>query len=182
MKLAELFDKPVPDVLKAERGRAVDAMTDAQQYMHGKKFAVYGDPDQLLGYVSFLLEMGAVPRHVLCSRGSKKLEKELQALLDGSPFGKQAQIWMNRDLWHLRSLVMTDPVDAVIGDTHGKFLARDAKIPLFRFGFPVFDRVNLHRSPIIGYQGVINMLTEICNKFIDIKDETCEERFFEMMR
>ncbi len=182
MKLAELFDRPVPDALKAERGRAVDAMTDAQQYMHGKKFAVYGDPDQLLGYVAFLLEMGAVPHHVLCSRGSKKLEKELQALLDASPFGRKSQVWMNRDLWHLRSLVMTDPVDAVIGDTHGKFLARDARIPLFRFGFPVFDRVNKHRSPIIGYQGVINMLTEICNKFIDIKDDTCEERFFEMMR
>jgi len=26
------------------------------------------------------------------------------------------------------------------------------------------------------------MITEICNKFIDIKDETCEDRFFEMMR
>ena len=182
MKLAELFDRPVPDAIKAERGRAVDAMTDAQQYMHGKKFAVYGDPDQLLGYVSFLLEMGATPRHVLCSRGSKKLEKELQALLETSPYGKGGQVWMNRDLWHLRSLLMTDPVDAIIGDTHGKFAARDAKIPLFRFGFPVFDRVNKHRSPIIGYQGVINMLTEICNKFIDIKDETCEERFFEMMR
>jgi nitrogenase molybdenum-iron protein beta chain len=182
MKLGELFDKPVPDALKAERGRAVDAMTDAQQYMHGKKFAVYGDPDQLLGYVSFLLEMGAVPHHVLCSRGSKKLEKELAALLESSPYGKKSQVWMNRDLWHLRSLVMTDPVDAVIGDTHGKFLARDAKIPLFRFGFPVFDRVNRHRSPIVGYAGAVNMLTEICNKFLDLKDETCEERHFEMMR
>jgi nitrogenase molybdenum-iron protein beta chain len=29
---------------------------------------------------------------------------------------------------------------------------------------------------------VIHMLTEICNKFLDLKDETCEERFFEMMR
>ena len=29
---------------------------------------------------------------------------------------------------------------------------------------------------------VIDMVTEICNKFIDIKDETCEDRFFEMMR
>ena len=26
------------------------------------------------------------------------------------------------------------------------------------------------------------IMTEICNKFIDIKDETCEDRFFEMMR
>jgi len=182
MKLAELFDKPVPDSLRAERGRAVDAMTDAQQYMHGKKFAVYGDPDQLLGYVSFLLEMGATPWHVLCSKGSKKLEKELRAILDASPYGKGAQIWMNRDLWHLRSLLVTDPVDALIGDTHGKFAARDAKIPLFRFGFPIFDRVNKHRSPIVGYQGAINLVTEICNKFIDIRDETCDDRHFEMMR
>jgi nitrogenase molybdenum-iron protein beta chain len=182
MKIGELFEKPVPDALRAERGRAVDAMTDAQQYMHGKKFALYGDPDLLLGYVSFLLEMGAIPYHVVCSRGSKKLEKELQALLDASPYGKTGKIYMNRDLWHLRSLLVTDPVDALLGDTHGKFAARDAKIPLFRFGFPIFDRVNKHRYPLVGYQGVINMVTEICNKFIDLKDDGCEDRFFEMMR
>jgi nitrogenase molybdenum-iron protein beta chain len=182
MKLAELFGKPVPASLKAERGRAVDALTDAHQYMHGKKFALYGDPDYLLGYVSFLLEMGAIPYHILCSKGSKKIEKEIQALLDGSLYGKECKIYMNKDLWHMRSLLMTDPVDAMIGDTHGKFAARDAGIPLFRFGFPVFDRVNLHRYPLIGYQGVVNMVTAICNKFIDIRDDTCEDRFFEMMR
>ena len=182
MKIAELFGKPVPESLKAERGRAVDAITDAHQYMHGKKFALYGDPDYLLGYVSFLLEMGAIPYHILCSKGTKKLEKEIQALLDSSMYGKGCTIYMNKDLWHLRSLVMTDPVDGIIGDTHGKFAARDANVPLFRFGFPNFDRVNLHRYPLIGYQGAINMLTLICNKFLDIKDETCEERFFEMMR
>lgn len=182
MKVAELFGKEVPASLKAERGRAVDAMTDGQQYMHGKKFAVYGDPDLLLGYCSFLLEMGATPYHVVCSRGSKKLDRELTALLESSPYGKAGKVYMNRDLWHLRSLIMTDPVDAMIGDTHGKFMAREAKVPLFRFGFPVLDRVNLHRSPIIGYSGVVRMLTEICNKFIEIRDETDDNRHFEMMR
>jgi nitrogenase molybdenum-iron protein beta chain len=182
MAISELTGKPVPESLKAERGRAVDAMTDAHQYMHGKKFALYGDPDQLLGYVSFLLEMGAVPYHILCSKGSKKVGKEIQSLLDSSPFGAQGKVYMGKDLWHLRSLLMTDPVDGLLGDTHGKFIARDAKIPLFRFGFPIMDRVNLHRVPIIGYQGAINMLTTICNKFLDIVDETCEDRQFEMMR
>ncbi|HEY6872206.1 MAG TPA: nitrogenase molybdenum-iron protein subunit beta [Geobacteraceae bacterium] len=182
MKISELFGKPIPESLKAERGRAVDLMTDAHQYIHGKKFAVYGDPDYLLGYVSFLLEMGAKPVHILCSKGTKKLEKELQALLDTSMYGKEGKIYINKDLWHMRSLVMTEPVDAMIGDTHGKFAARDAKIPLFRFGFPIFDRVNLHRVPLIGYQGVMNMLSTICNKFIDITDETCDEQHFEMMR
>jgi nitrogenase molybdenum-iron protein beta chain len=182
LRLSELFEKPVPDSLKAERGRAVDAMTDAHQYVHGKRFAVYGDPDQLVGWVAFLLELGARPVHVLCSKGSKKLEKELQALLDGSPYGKGGKVYLNKDLWHLRSLLVTDRVDALIGDTHGKFAARDAKIPLFRLGFPVFDRVNRHRIPLVGYQGVINLVTEICNTFIDLVDANADDRHFEMMR
>lgn len=182
MKLAEISGKSVPDQLRNERGRAVDAMTDAQQYMHGKRFAVYGDPDQLMGFVSFLLEMGATPYHVLCSKGSKKVDREVRALLDASPYGVNGKTYMNRDLWHLRSLLMTEPVDAVIGDTHGKFAARDAKVPLFRFGFPVFDRVNQHRIPFVGYQGVINLVTQICNRFLEIKDDTADDRHFEMMR
>lgn len=182
MKLAELFGKPVPEELKAERGRAVDAMTDAHQYLHGKKFAVAGDPDYLFGIVSFLLEMGAIPYHVLCSRTTKKFEKEMKALLATSPFGATGKVYINKDLWHMRSLLMTDPVDGIIGDTHAKWAARDANIPLFRIGFPIIDRVNLHRSPVVGYQGAVNMLTMIANKFLDIKDETCEDQWFEMMR
>ncbi len=182
LKLSEMFGKPVPEELKKERALAVDAMTDAQQYLHGKKFAVVGDPDYLLGIVSFLLEMGAIPQHVLCSRSTKKFKKEMDALLESSPFGAGCTCYINKDLWHMRSLLMTDPCDGIIGDTHAKWAARDAKIPLFRIGFPIIDRVNLHRSPVVGYTGAINMLSMIANKFLDIKDETCEDQWFEMMR
>lgn len=182
MKISELFGKPVPQELKDERGRAVDAMTDAHQYLHNKKFAIYGDPDWLLGIVSFLLEMGARPYHILCSRSNKKFAKTLQALLDTSPYGADCNIWINKDLWHLRSLCATDPVDALIGDAHGKFITRDLGIPLIRAGFPIMDRVNLHRYPTIGYQGAINLLTWIANTFLDQVDVTCEDRNFEMMR
>jgi nitrogenase molybdenum-iron protein beta chain len=182
MKISELFGKPVPQELKDERGRAVDAMTDAHQYLHNKKFAIYGDPDWLLGIVSFLLEMGARPYHILCSRSTKKFAKEMQSLLDTSPYGADCNIWINKDLWHLRSLCATDPVDALIGDAHGKFITRDLGIPLIRAGFPIMDRVNLHRYPTIGYQGAINLLTWIANTFLDQVDVTCEDRNFEMMR
>ncbi len=106
----------------------------------------------------------------------------MQALLDGSPYGKGCNLWVNKDLWHMRSLLVTDPVDMMIGDTHGKFAAKAAGIPLIRVGFPIIDRVNLHRTPVVGYSGAINLLTQIANKFLDIKDDTCEDRFFEMMR
>ncbi|MBN2645004.1 MAG: nitrogenase molybdenum-iron protein subunit beta [Desulfuromonadaceae bacterium] len=182
MKLSELFGKPIPEELKAERGRAVDAMTDGHQYVHGKKFAVYGDPDYLLGLVSFMLEMGMIPWHVLCSRSNRKFEKEMKALLETSEFGTGCNVWINRDLWHLHSLLATDPVDGIIGDTHGKYLARDHKIPLFRVGFPIIDRINLHRTPLIGYNGAVNLLSMIANKFLDIVDDTSDDQWFEMMR
>jgi nitrogenase molybdenum-iron protein beta chain len=182
LKLSELFGKEVPQELKDERARAVDAMTDAHQYLHGKKFAVFGDPDYVIGIVSFLLEMGARPWHVLVSRATKKFKKEMDALLETSMYGEGCTCYINKDLWHMRSLLVTDPVDGMIGDTHGKWAARDAGIPLFRIGFPIIDRVNLHRSPVVGYTGAINMLSMIANKFLDIMDETCEDKWFEMMR
>ena len=112
----------------------------------------------------------------------REVYREMDALLETSPFGEGCTTYINKDLWHMRSLLVTDPVDGIIGDTHAKWAARDAGIPLFRIGFPIIDRVNLHRSPVVGYQGAINLLSMIANKFLDITDETCEDQWFEMMR
>lgn len=70
----------------------------------------------------------------------------------------------------------------LIGDSHGKWAARDANIPLVRIGFPITDRVNLHRYPIIGYSGVINMITMVVNTFLEEVDRNSPEAYFEMMR
>ena len=39
-----------------------------------------------------------------------------------------------------------------------------------RIGFPLFDRHHLHRQPVIGYQGVINLVTMIVNTVLDEVD------------
>jgi len=173
--------EPTPE-LAAQRGKAVDAMTDAHQYIHGKRFAVFGDPDEIYGIVSFLLEMGGEPIHVLSGTGSKLFKKEMQELLDSSPYGAGATLYAGKDLWHMRSLLMTDPVDMLIGDSHGKWIARDANIPLVRIGYPIFDRVNLHRYPVIGYQGAINMVSWIVNTFLEEVDRTSDDGHFELLR
>ncbi len=182
MEVSQLTGKEITAEIEAERGRAVDAATDAHQYIHGKRFAIFGDPDELFGMVQFILEMGGEPIHLVTGWASKKFEKELQALLEAYPNGKEAKVYVGKDLWHLRSLVMTDPVDMLLGDSHGKYLARDAGIPHVRFGFPIFDRVNLHRYPIIGYQGVINLITWIANAFIEKVDRESDDEHFELLR
>ena len=180
--VAKFTGEDVPDEITNERGRAVDAMTDAHQYIHGKRFSLFGDPDLLIGLVSFLLEMGGLPVHIVCTNSTTPFKKAMEALLASSPYGQEATLYPNKDLWHLRSLLVTEPVDMLIGDSHGKWAARDANIPLVRIGFPITDRVNLHRSPIVGYTGVINLITMIANTFLDDVDRNSPEATFEMMR
>ncbi len=182
MKVAEFTGKPIPAEITYERGLAVDAATDAHQYFHGKRFSLFGDPHLMLGLTGFLMEMGAEPVHIVSTNGTKKWEKEMAALLSSSPYGAAAQVHGGRDLWHMRSLLVTEPVDMLIGNSHGKYAARDAGIPHVRIGFPIVDRVNLHRYATIGYRGTINLITWIANALIEEVDRTSDDAHFELLR
>jgi nitrogenase molybdenum-iron protein beta chain len=170
MKLAELTGKPIPRQLEIERGRAVDAMTDSQAWLHGKRFAIYGDPDLVLGLLAFTLEMGMEPVHIVVTNSNDGFEAEAKALLASYPNGSAATVWGGKDLWHLRSLLFTEPVDLLIGNSYGKYLWRDTHTPLVRIGYPLFDRHHLHRYPTLGYQGAINLLTWLVNTVLDELD------------
>lgn len=67
----------------------------------------------------------------------------------------------------MRSLLFTEPVDFLIGNTYGKYLERDTGTPLIRIGFPIFDRHHHHRYPVWGYQGSMNVLVKILDKIFD---------------
>ncbi|WP_320035633.1 nitrogenase molybdenum-iron protein subunit beta [Halarcobacter sp.] len=176
MKLAELTGKEVPAELKNQRARLVDAMQDSYPYMHGKKFAIWGDPDFLLGLVSFLVEMGSIPTHIVCHNAPRKgWQEDMQAILEKSNRADECNIWPNKDLWALRSLLFTEPVDFMIGNVYGKELYRDTKTPLIRIGFPIFDRHHLHRYSMSGYEGGINLLTWITNGILDQLDEETKD-------
>jgi nitrogenase molybdenum-iron protein beta chain len=183
MAVSELTGQPIPTSLELERGRLVDAIADSQAHLHGKKFALFGDPDMLLGLTAFLLELGAEPVHVLCTNSTKEFVEKIETLLAASPFGQGAKVWPGKDLWHLRSLLATEPVDFLIGSSHGKYLERDTGTPLIRIGFPIFDRHHHHRYPIWGYQGGLNVLVRILDKIFDTLDaKTAGTASFDLVR
>jgi len=176
MKLSELTGKEVPMELQNQRAQLVDAMQDSYAYMHGKKFAIYGDPDFLLGLVSFIVEMGGIPTHVLCNNAPRKgWGDDMKAIISKSAWADDCQVWPGKDLWHLRSLLFTEPVDFMIGNVYGKELYRDTKTPLIRIGFPIFDRHHLHRYSMSGYKGGLNLLTWIANSVLDALDEETKD-------
>jgi len=188
MALSKLSGKEVPEKLKLERGRLVDAMQDSYPYMHGKTFAVFGDPDFLVGIVSFLVEMGAEPRHILCHNAPKDgFEDDINAILENCAAKDDCKIYTGKDLWHMRSLLFTEPTDFLIGNSYGKELERDTGVPLIRIGFPIFDRHHFHRYSISGYKGALNLLSWITNKVLDKLDDDTKgiattDYFFDLVR
>ncbi|WIW50141.1 nitrogenase molybdenum-iron protein subunit beta (plasmid) [Bradyrhizobium sp. 62B] len=182
MTVSRMTGKPITKALERERGRLVDAMADSSAYMHGKKFAIYGDPDLCYGLSSFLLELGAEPAHVLSTNGGKAWAEKMEDLFASSLFGKNCSAYPGKDLWHMRSLLCTEPVDYLIGNTYGKYLERDTGTPLIRIGFPVFDRHHQHRYPVWGYQGGINVLVKILDKILDQMDRTGADYSFDIIR
>jgi nitrogenase molybdenum-iron protein beta chain len=182
MAVSKATGTDIPASVTAERGRVIDAITDSHPYVHGKRVAIAGDPDLVLGLLSFLLELGAEPTHILCTSGDAEFERAAAELLASSPYGAGATVWAGKDAWHLRSLVLTEPVDLIIGPSHLKGVAREADVPLVRFGFPVFDRHHLHRYPIVGYAGALNLLTWIVNAVLEELDRKAPDYGLDIVR
>ncbi|NMG35425.1 nitrogenase molybdenum-iron protein subunit beta [Azoarcus sp. TTM-91] len=180
MKVSELSGKAIPEELAVERGRLVDMMQDSHTWLHGKKFALYGDPDFVIGMVKFLLELGAEPIHILSNNASKRWSKAVQKILDSYPQGAACKIYAGNDLWHMRSLCFTEKPDFLIGNSYGKYIQRDTlykgkqfEVPLIRLGFPIFDRHHLHRMTTLGYEGAMYVLTTLVNAVLErLDDET----------
>jgi nitrogenase molybdenum-iron protein beta chain len=181
-EVARLAGVDVPQALTVERGRLVDAMADSHAYLHGRRVAIAGDPDLVVPLLGFLLELGMEPVHVLATNGDAAFAARAEAALAASPFGAGATVWPGRDLWHLRSLVLTEPVDLLIGSSHLKYLAREADVPLVRVGFPIFDRHHLHRFPVLGYTGGVQLLAQLVNTVLDQLDRTATDRNFDLVR
>lgn len=178
MKVSELAGKPISASLEKERGRLVDMMTDSHTWMHGKKYALWGDPDFVMGMTKFLLELGAEPTHILANNGNKRWAKAMQKILDASPYGKDCEVHIGRDLWHMRSLVFTNKPDFMIGNSYGKFIQRDTlykgkefEVPLIRLGFPIFDRHHMHRDTTLGYEGAMYILKTLVNAVLERLDD-----------
>ena len=177
MKVSEATGKPIPESIATERGRLVDMMTDSHAWLHGKKMAVYGDPDFTLGMVKIMMEFGIEPTHIVCHNGGKRWAKQIDKLLAESPYGVHGKAYPGADLWHLRSLCFTDKPDFLIGNSYGKFIQRDTlhkgpefEVPLIRIGFPIFDRHHLHRMTTLGYEGAMYILTTLTNAVLENLD------------
>lgn len=180
MKVLELTGGEVPYELELERGQLVDLMVDVHNHYHGKRVAIFGDPDIVVPMTELIISLGMVPVHILTGTPGKEFDKSIETVL--KEYGVEAEhVKSKGDLMEFHQWIKNSPVDMIIGNTYGKFIARAEGIPLLRVGFPILDRVGHSFFPLVGYMGMIRMIEKISTAFLDIRDSTCEDEDFELV-
>lgn len=171
----------IPQEIADERGRLVDALVDMQQYFHGKKVALFGDPDQLIPMTQFLVDLGMKPTAIVSGTPGKIFMKRMEDILgEKVPEARYAN-GAGADMYKLHSWIKEEPVDLIIGNTYGKYIARDENIPFMRMGFPILDRIGHSYFPSVGYMGTLRVAEKILNLLMDKQDETALEEKFELV-
>lgn len=180
MNLLELTGKEVPKELEFERGQLVDLMVDIHNHYHGKKVAIFGDPDIAIAMTEFAISLGLIPKYVLTGTPGNAFEKEVKEMLAQAGI-EDFKVKAAGDLMQLHQWIKNDPVDLLIGNTYGKYIARAENIPLVRMGFPILDRVGHSYFPIVGYKGAMRIIEKISTALLDKYDRECAEEDFELV-
>jgi len=166
----------VPESIMTERGQLVDAMTDMEQYTYKKKVALIGDPDLLVGLVSFLTELDMEISVVLTGTPSgPKFERRIKEIAGEKTIVKAG---LNADMFLFHQLVKETKPDLLMGNSYVKYMSRDLDIPLIRVGFPIYDRIGHQYFPTVGYRGALHLYEKILSALMDrIDRDTLEEKF-----
>lgn len=151
--LMDLSGVKVPDKYCRQRRQLLDTMLDTHFFFARKRIAIASDPDLLWSNVQFLLSMGT----------------EIHAAVTTTKSPLLAQLPINNvtigDLDDFEQL--SKGADLLITNSHGKAIGRRLGIPLYRQGFPIFDRVGNGQLSKVGYRGTIQTLLDIGNIFIE---------------
>ncbi|WP_018247477.1 nitrogenase molybdenum-iron protein subunit beta [Orenia marismortui] len=180
MQLVKITGEEVPYALEEERGQLVDIMTDTHFHFHGKKVAIFGDPDLVIAMTEFVLSLGMEPSYIVTGTPGKEFNQDIDAILEDAEI-EDVKVKSAGDLLELHQWIKNDPVDLILGNTYGKYIAKEEDIPLVRFGFPILDRSVQSYLPIVGYRGAMRLIEKISGVLLDRADRDTSEEELELV-
>jgi nitrogenase molybdenum-iron protein beta chain len=110
----------------------------------------------------------------------KRFETRIREALGDSVPEAQIRQGAQADMFLLHQMIKKEGVDLLIGNTYGKYIARDEDIPFVRFGFPIIDRVGHSYFPTVAYMGAMRLAEKILSVFMDRQDRNAPEESFEL--
>ncbi len=150
--LSRVSGNPVPAKFRRQRSQLVDAMLDGHFYFGGKTISIGAEPDLLLNMAAFLTEMGARIGVAITTTHSPVLSRvpaECVAIGDLEDFEMQSS-----------------GADLLITHSHGRQASERLGVPLYRMGFPMFDRLGAAHRLSAGYRGTRDLIFDIGNVFL----------------
>lgn len=152
-QLAMISGQPVPEKFRHQRQQLQDAILDTHFFFGRKRVALALEPDLLHAIAGWLKTTGAEV-HAAVTTTKSKLLKDLPL----------ASVTIG-DLEDFADLAQG--ADLLIANSNAKTLAKQMNIPLYRMGFPIFDRLGNGRRCTIGYDGTTQLLFDIGNLFME---------------
>ena len=150
--LSGISGVPVPRKYRRQRSQLIDAMLDGHFHFGGKRVAIAAEPDLLSTFSHWLHEMGCEIQVAVTTEESPVLE-DIPA--------EEVLLGDLEDL-ELRSV----GADLIVTHSHGRQAAKRLHIPLFRIGFPVFDRLGAGQQVTVGYRGTRDLIFDVGNIFM----------------
>lgn len=179
MQIIKLTGAGVPYELEEERGQLVDIMTDTHHHFHGKRVAIFGDPDIVISMTQFAISLGMQPVQVLTGTPGEYFVKKVKKITEA--VGIEARIKAAGDLMELHQWIKNEPVDLIVGNTYGKYIAKAEDIPLVRIGFPILDRTVQSYLPLCGYRGAMRIIEKISSALMDRQDRDAADEDLELV-
>lgn len=151
--LAVLSGNPVPEKYRRQRRQLQDAMLDTHFYFGAKRVSLALEPDLLWSMVHFLQSMGASIHAAVTTTRSHLLEHlPVKSVTIG-------------DLEDLEELAVGS--DLLIGNSNVNAIAKRLKIPFYRLGIPIYDRLGNGLFTKVGYRGTMEVLFGMGNLFLE---------------
>jgi nitrogenase molybdenum-iron protein NifN len=153
--LSVLSGRSAAPALRRQRSQLIDALLDAHFWFSGRKVALGADPDLLYTLATLFHQLGA---QVVCAVASTKNSPLLARL-------PCAQVLVG-DLADLEAAAAERGAELLVTHSHGRQASERLGLPLFRVGFPIFDRLGVQHRVSLGYRGTRALLYELANVFM----------------
>ena len=156
--LMEVSGSSPPAKLQRQRSQLIDSMLDAHFHFGGKAVAIAAEPDLLFALASLLSEMGSRIVAAVTTAGSASAARV------------PADTVVVGDLDDLERTIAAlghDGCDLMIAPSHGRQAAERTGVPLWRSGFPIFDRLGVAQRVSVGYRGTRDLIFDLGNLFME---------------
>jgi nitrogenase molybdenum-iron protein NifN len=164
--LEKVSIRTMPEDLRRERGRLVDAYVDGHKYVFGQRVAIIAEEDLAVALAGWLAEIGALP--VLVASGGHS--GHMQAVLADMGLAAAAiRVMEDADFMRVEAAATELKPDLILGSSKAAGLARKLAAPLVRVGFPIHDRFGAQRLAHLGYRGTQQLFDRVVNALLEKK-------------